>query len=122
MKYSPYELLFGVIPKGIDYSKLIGQPLGEERFTLLNYKRDFAHQTLTKKQAKQWNPSLKFKKGDIVLVKREKRLKIQFKWYDKPYVVYCVHENDIYDLIDEQGDFFRSCMNGDRLKMYHINT
>ena len=122
MKYSPYELLFGVIPKGIDYSKLIGQPLGEERFTLLNYKRDLAHQTLTKKQAKQWNPSLKFKKGDIVLVKWEKRLKIQSKWHDKPYVVYRVHENDTYDLIDEQGDFFRSRMNGDRLKMYHIET
>ena len=122
MKYSPYELLFGVIPKGIDYFKLIGQPLGEERFMLLNYKWDFTHQTLVKKQVKQWNPSLKFKKGDIVLVKWEKRLKIQFKWHDKPYVIYCVHENDTYDLIDEQGDFFRSRMNGDHLKMYHIDT
>ena len=69
MKYSPYELLFEVIPKGIDFSKLIKQSLGEERFTLLNYKRDLTHQNLVKKQVKEWNPSLKFKKGDIVLVK-----------------------------------------------------
>ena len=69
MKYSPYELLFEVIPKGIDFSKLIGQPLGEEQFTLLNYKRDFAQQNLVKKQVKEWNPSFKFKKEDIVLVK-----------------------------------------------------
>ena len=55
-------------------------------------------------------------------MKWEKWLKIQSKWYDKLYVVYHVHENDTYDLIDEQGDFFRSHMNGDHLKMYHIDT
>ena len=38
MKYSPYELLFEIIPKGINYFKLIEQPLGEECYTLLNYK------------------------------------------------------------------------------------
>ena len=53
MKYSSYELLFEVISKEINFSKLIEQLLKKEHFTLLNYKQDFTHQTLVKKQAKQ---------------------------------------------------------------------
>ena len=49
MKYSPYELLFEVISKGINYFKLIEQLLEKEHFMLLNYKRDFTHQTLANK-------------------------------------------------------------------------
>ena len=108
LKYSPYELLFGIIPKGIDLLKLVDQPLGQERLVLLDHKRDLAHRALIKKQVKHWNPSLKFKKGDVVLVKRGQRLKIQSKWYSTPYTIYRVHENDTYDLIDDNGEFFQS--------------
>ena len=120
LKYSPYELLFGIVPKALDSRKLVGQPLGEERLVLMDYKRDQAQTKLKNKQAKDWNPSVKFKQGDIVLIKRQKRLKIQPIWYETPFVIYRAHENDTYDLVDVEGEFFRSSMNGSLLKAYHI--
>ena len=49
LKYSPYELLFEIIPKGIDLLKLVDQPLGQERLVLLDHKRDLAHRALIKR-------------------------------------------------------------------------
>ena len=60
--------------------------------------------------------------GDTVLAKRGKKLKIQAPWYETPYLICQVHENNTYDLIDKDAEFFRSRVNGKNLKSYHDNT
>ena len=45
-------------------------------------------------------------------MQREKKLKIQAPWYETPYLIYQVHENNTYDLIDKDGKFFRSRVKG----------
>ena len=57
-----------------------------------------------------------------MLVKREKKLKIQVPWYKTSYLIYQVHENNTHDLIDKDGEFFRSRVNSTNLKLYHDNT
>jgi len=74
------------------------------------------------KQADKWSTELDYKKGDTVLVKREKKLKIQAPWSETAYLIYQVHENNIYDLIDKDREFFRSRVNSKNLKLYHDNT
>jgi Integrase core domain len=43
---------------------------------------------------------------------------IQSKWFPNPYIVYWAQDNHTYDLIDHEGNFFRSCMNVHWLKLY----
>ena len=88
----------------------------------LEDKRDQVHDKFTQKQADKWFLELDYKKGDTVLVKREKKLKIQAPWSETAYLIYQVHENNTYDLIDKDGKFFRSRVNGKNLKLYHDNT
>jgi len=38
------------------------------------------------------------------------------------YLVYEVHENNIYNLIHKDREFFRSRVNSTNLKLYHDNT
>ena len=57
-----------------------------------------------------------------MLMKREKNLKMQAPWYETPCLIYQVHENNTYDLIDKDGEFFRSTVIGKNLKLYHDNT
>ena len=77
---------------------------------------------LTQKQRDKWSPELDYKKGDTVLVRWEKKLKIQVLWYDTSYLIYQVHENNTYNLIDKDREFFRSKVNSKNLKLYYDNT
>ena len=119
---SPYELLFGIQPRNTNAIQFAAQLLGQERLAAIDYKRNQVHSQLTQKQANTWTPELNFKKGDLVLVKRVHKLKIQTLWYENPYMVYYAHENNTYDLIDKDGEFFKSRVNADRLKTYYDNT
>ena len=73
---------------------------------------------LAKKRANKWSPEINYSKGDIVLVKRMSKLKILSPWLETPYIIYRVHENNTYDLIDQNGELFRSRINADRLKNF----
>ena len=122
LNFSPYELLFGVMPRSSDPIQFAGQALGQERLMALDDKRTRAHERLGKKQEQDWNPVLTFKKGDIVLVRRVRKLKIQTPWEDTLYIIYRVHDNNTYDLIDAKGDFYKSRLNAIRLKKYHLKV
>jgi hypothetical protein len=118
LKYTPYELLYGILPRSTDPIQTIGKTLGEERLASLDSKRDQAHQRLNKKQMKEWNPTITYQKGEYVLIRRVQKFKIQSQWYEKPYKIHRVHENNTYDLIDDEGNFFRSALHADRFKRY----
>ena len=120
LNFSPYELLFGVMPRSSDPIQFAGQALGQERLIALDDKRAKAHENLRKKQDQDWNPILTFKKGDIVLVKRVRKLKIQTPWEDALYIIYRVHDNNTYDLLDAKGNFYKSRLHATRLKKYHL--
>ena len=85
-------------------------------------KRDQVHDEFTQKQADKWSPELDYKKDDTIFLKREKKLEIQVPWYETPYRIYQVYENNTCNLIDKNGEFFRSRVNGKNLKLYHDNT
>jgi len=122
LKYTPYELLYGILPRSTDPIQTVGQRLGEERLAALDATRDQAHLRLIETQAAQWNPEVTYQQGDYVLVKRAKRLKIQPPWHETPFKVYRAHENNTYDLIDDEGNFYKTCLHADRLKLYHRPT
>ena len=122
LNITPYEMLYGVAPRNSDPIHFASQLLGEERLLALEDKRDQVHSKLAEKQADRWAPELDYKKGNLVLVKRGKKLKIQPPWYETPYMIYQGHENNTYDLIDKDGEFFRSRVNAKILKLYHDKT
>jgi len=104
-------MLYEVAPRNSDLIYFAFQLLGEERLPALEDKRDQVYDKFTKRQANKWSPELDYKRGDTVLVKRLKKLKIQAPWYETPYLIYQVHENNTYDLIDKDDEFFRSRVN-----------
>jgi hypothetical protein len=108
----------GILPISTDPIQSIGKTLGAERLASLDSKRDQAHQRLNKKQMKEWNPTITYQKGEYILIRRVQKLKIKSQWYEKPYKIHRVHENNTYDLIDDEGNFFRSALYADRLKQY----
>ena len=116
---TPYEMLYGVRPRNSDPIQLAAQTLGEERLLAMTDQRNQIHDNLVQNQSYQWTPELNYKKGDLVLIKRVKKLKIQPPWYETPYVVYNVHENNTYDLVDKNGEFFPSRVNAARMKLFH---
>ena len=122
LNITPYEMLYGVAPRNSDPIHFASQLFGEERLLAIEDKKDQIPDKFTQKQADKWSPEFEYKKDDTVLVKREKKLKIQAPWYKTPYLIYQVHENNIYDLIDKDEMFFRSRANGKNLKLYHDNT
>ena len=77
LNITPYEMLYGVAPRNSDPIHFASQLLGEERLLALEDKRDQVHDKFTQRQADKWSPELDYKKGDTVLIKREKKLKIQ---------------------------------------------
>jgi len=76
LNITPYEMLYGVAPRNSDSIYFASQLLGEERLLALEDKRDQVYDKFTQKQADKWSPELDYKKGDIILVKTEKKLKI----------------------------------------------
>ena len=68
------------------------------------------------------SPKLDYKKCDTVLMTREKKLKFQALWYEIPYLIYQAHENNTYDLINKDREFFRLRVNDKNLMLYHDNT
>ena len=77
LNVTPYEILYRVASRNSDPIYFALQLLEEERLLALEDKRDQVHDKFTQKQADKWSPELAYKKGDTVLVKREKKLKIQ---------------------------------------------
>ena len=121
LNITPYEMLYGVAPRNSDPIQFASQLLEEESLLALEDKRDQVYNKFNKRQAHKWFPEHDYKKGDTVLVKRGKKRKIQTPWYETPYLIYQAHENNTYDLIDTDGEFFRSRVNGKNLKSYHDN-
>ena len=120
LKITPYELLYGVRPRNMDIIHFAEQVLGQQRLIAVDDQRDIAAQRVAIRQNEAWRPIITYKQGDIVLVMRMKVLKIQTKWLEKPYIIYRVHDNNTYDLIDEEGNFFSSRVHANRLKPLHI--
>jgi RNase H-like domain found in reverse transcriptase/Reverse transcriptase (RNA-dependent DNA polymerase)/Integrase zinc binding domain/Integrase core domain/gag-polyprotein putative aspartyl protease/Retrotransposon gag protein len=118
LKTTPYDLLFGVHPRNMDPIHFSAQVLGHERFIALDEERGNLELKLAKERAKKWSPEINYSKGDIVLVKRMSGLKILSPWFETPYIIYRVHENNTYDLIDQNGELFKSRVNVERLKRF----
>jgi len=72
-----YEILYGTAPRNSDPIHFASQLLGEERLLALEDKEDQVHDKFTQRQVDKWSSELDYKKGNTVLVKREKKLKIQ---------------------------------------------
>ena len=106
-----------VAPRNSGPIHFTSQLLAEERLLALEDKRDQVHDKFTKRQVNKWSPELDYKKADTVRVKRGKKLKIQVLWYETPYLIYQVHENNTYDLIDKYSKFFSK-----NLRSYRNNT
>ena len=63
---------------------------------------------------------INYSKVDIVLIKQMSKLKILSPWLETPYMIYRVHENNTYDLIDQSGEFFKSRVHADKLKKFQL--
>ena len=118
LKTTPYNLLFGVHPRNMDIIHFSAQVLGNERLIALDKERGNLELKLAKERASKWSPGINYSKGDIVLVKRMSKLKILPPWLETSYIIYRVHENNTYDLIDQNGETFKSRVNADRLKKF----
>jgi hypothetical protein len=120
MEISPYEMLYGVKPFKMDPIQFAAQTLGAERLSALDDMRIKANDKLSAYQSKRFTPGLSFNKGDLVLIKRSKNaLKLESKWLEKPYMIYRVHDNNTYDLIDHEGNLWKSRLNALRLKKFN---
>ena len=104
----------------MDIIHFSAQVLGNERLIALDKERRNVELRLAKERASKWSPEINYSKGDIVLVKRMSKLKILSPWLETPYIIYRVHENNTYDLIDQKGELFRSRVNAERLKRFQL--
>ena len=46
------------------------------------------------------------------------KLKILTPWLETPYIIYRVHENNTYALIDQSGELFKSRVHAEQLKRF----
>src|SRR4030095_2740083 len=118
LKTTPYELLFGVRPRNMAPIHFAEQVLGQRRLIALDDQRQQVAQRLAQRRADGWQPELTYSQGDIVLVKRMSTLKILSEWLTEPYIIYRVHDNNTYTLINQDGEFFLSRVHADRLKLF----
>ena len=96
------------------------QVLGNERLIALDEERGNLELRLAKDRARKWSPEINYLKGDIVLIKKMGKLKFLTPWLETPYIIYRVHENNTYDLTDQNGEIFKSHVNAESLKKIQL--